>query len=188
VDEALRTELERMREADQAIRVEARAVVEAHGLASPEYAELRTRGRALDGRHVARLVEILERHGWPGRSLVGETACQGAFLVLQHADLAVQKRYLPLVRAATAAGEIERTALPLLEDRVLMAEGRKQIYGSQLSRAADGRIEPWPIEDPARVDERRASVGLEPLADYLRRFGLGASRRTEAGHESGGRG
>ena len=30
----------------------------------------------------------------------------------------------------------------------------------------------WPIEDEEHVDERRAEVGLEPLAEYLKRFGI----------------
>ena len=33
-------------------------------------------------------------------------------------------------------------------------------------------MELWPIEDEENVDARRASVGLEPLAEYLKRFGL----------------
>lgn len=180
VNEQLRAELEQMFEADQVVRKEAMEIVQEHGPSSPQYEEIRKRGQKLDRRHTARLIEIVEEHGWPGRSLVGEGACQGAFLVLQHADLETQKKYLPLLREATEAGEVKSTALPLLEDRVRILEGKKQIYGSQVSRHADGRVELWPIEDEARVDERRASVGLEPLAAYLQRFGLGSPRKDDA--------
>jgi hypothetical protein len=34
------------------------------------------------------------------------------------------------------------------------------------------KLELWPIEDEERVDARRASVGLGPLAEYLKHFGL----------------
>ena len=172
MNDELRVELERMREADQGIREEAMKIVQAHGPASPEYEELATRGRAMQERYAARLAEIVEEHGWPGRSLVGEKAAGGAFLVLQHADPATQQKYLPVLREATAAGEAGRTDLPLLEDRVRMESGEKQLYGSQLTRGPDGTPELWPIEDEDHVDERRAKVGLEPLADYLTRFGL----------------
>jgi len=37
---------------------------------------------------------------------------------------------------------------------------------------ATGKTEFFPIADEAHVDERRASVGLEPLADYAKGFGL----------------
>jgi hypothetical protein len=33
-------------------------------------------------------------------------------------------------------------------------------------------MEFFPIADEAHVDERRASMGLEPLADYAKNFGL----------------
>ena len=77
-----------------------------------------------------------------------------------------------MVREATVAGELDRSLLPLLEDRLLMEEGKPQIYGTQITRGATGQPEVWPIEDPAHVDERRTSVGLEPLVEYLKRFGL----------------
>ena len=161
-----------MREADQAIRAEAMGIAREHGLESSEYAEVRARGMALQDQHTARLIEILEAHGWPAVSEVGEEAAGGAFLLLQHAHHDVQKRFLPMLREATAAGEAKPTDLPLLEDRILMQEGRPQRYGSQLTRGPDGKPTLWPIEDEAHVDARRGEVGLEPLADYLRRFGI----------------
>jgi hypothetical protein len=69
--------------------------------------------------------------------------------------------------------------LALLEDRVRVAEGRPQVYGSQMRSApAGGPPALEPIADEACVDRRRASVGLEPLADYLRRFGVAYSAPT----------
>jgi hypothetical protein len=172
MNEALRRELEEMREADQSVRVRAMQIAKEHGRSSPEYQALIEDGRAMDARHVARLVEVLDEHGWPGNSLVGELACSGAFLILQHADHETQKRYLPLMRAATEAGEVSPALLPLLEDRILMRDGEEQIYGTQIARGADGAPELWPIRDEANVDERRARVGLEPLDEYLKRFGM----------------
>ena len=168
-----------MCEADQAIRGEAMAAARAHGLESPAYAETRARGMALQDQHAVRLIEILESHGWPAVSEVGEEAAGGAFLLLQHAHHDVQKRFLPLLREATAAGEAKPTDLPLLEDRIRMQEGRPQRYGSQLTRGPDGKPTLWPIEDEAHVDERRAAIGLEPLTDYLRRFGIAERPRGE---------
>lgn len=58
-----------------------------------------------DGFHQARLKAIIDRHGWPGKSLVGEDGAQSAWLLVQHADvdLAFQERCLTLMRAAPAA-------------------------------------------------------------------------------------
>jgi len=168
----LRDELEHLRDADQKLRVEAMAIAGKHGRDSPEYQTFREKGLEQEKGHIARLVEIVEKYGWPGTSLVGEKAASGAFLVLQHADVELQKRFLPLMRASTEAEDIPSEWLPLLEDRVLLYEGKKQIYGTQITRSPAGTPELWPIADEEHLDERRARVGLEPIADYLKRFGL----------------
>jgi hypothetical protein len=56
---------------------------------------------------------------------------------------------------------------------VLMGQGKPQVYGSQLTANANTKkYEFYTIEDEAHVDERRAAMGLEPMADYAKRFGL----------------
>ena len=54
-----------------------------------------------------------------------------------------------------------------LTDRVLLAEGTKQRYGTQVT-VVDGKWTPRPLEDEAHVDKRRAAAGLSPLAEYLK--------------------
>jgi hypothetical protein len=34
----------------------------------------------------------------------------------------------------------------------------------------DGAPVPWPCEEPERVDELRAEVGIEPFDEYVARF------------------
>ncbi|HVS09903.1 MAG TPA: DUF6624 domain-containing protein, partial [Planctomycetota bacterium] len=61
-----------------------------------------------------------------------------------------------------------------LADRVQVARGLPQRYGTQyrLRRAGERTVlEPsTPIEDPERLDERRAAMGLEPHETYLARL------------------
>jgi hypothetical protein len=78
---------------------------------------------------------------------------------------------LDLLREAVAAGEAFDRHLAYLEDRVRTAEGRPQLYGTQFTRVVlQYRYEPLPIEDPERVDDRGAAVGLGPLAGYAAHF------------------
>ena len=73
-----------------------------------------------------------------------------------------------MMRAAVAKGDAEPADLALLEDRVALGEGKRQIYGSQIGRDPDtGEFYVSPLEDPDHVDERRRAVGLEPIADYV---------------------
>jgi hypothetical protein len=172
MNEELRAELERLRDEDQALRLKAMSVANEHGRESDVYQTFREEALAVEAKNLRRLVAILDEHGWPGVELVGEKAESGAFLLLQHADLATQRKYLPLLREATAAGDAPTTQLPLLEDRVRLREGKPQLYGSQIVPGEDGKPTVWPIEDEETVDERRATVGLEPLAEYVKRWGI----------------
>jgi hypothetical protein len=127
----------------------------------------------IDKENVKRLEEIITEYGWPGTSLVGKEAASAAFLILQHAKLPVQKKYFRLLKEAADKKEIPGGAVAMLEDRILMNEGKQQIYGSQVVTNKDtGKLELWPIADEKDVDRRRAVVGLPPLAEYLKKFNL----------------
>jgi hypothetical protein len=122
----------------------------------------------IDAANMKRLAEIADAFGWPGVRFAG-AASQTAFLVLQHADTASQRKYLPLLRQAVQRHDAMGSDLAMLEDRVRVADGKPQLYGTQL---ATKPLRFQPIEDEAHVDERRRSVGLPPLAEYAKMFGL----------------
>lgn len=124
---------------------------------------------SVDTRNTQRLREIVAEIGWPTRSKVGEQAEHLAWLLVQHADrdVAFQRECLALMEAESA-DEVCPKHLAYLVDRIRLAEGRPQRYGTQL-RMSDRGLEPAPIEDPAGVDDRRHGVGLEPIAEYVRR-------------------
>jgi DNA-directed RNA polymerase subunit RPC12/RpoP len=124
----------------------------------------------LDADNTAWLKAVVETVGWPGVSLVGEEGARAAWLLAQHADRdqQFQRRCAELVKRAVRDGEASPADLAYLTDRVLVNSCRPQLYGTQLT-ARDGRFLPQRLEDPDSVDERRASVGLEPLEEYVRR-------------------
>ncbi|OZC04549.1 hypothetical protein BSZ36_02465 [Rubricoccus marinus] len=161
-DPALRSELLSMYEADQAIR---QRLIEA-GIAEPDSALL-AEMVATDAAHLARVVEIVDVHGWPGAALVGMDGSNAAFMILQHGDTATQERLLPLVEAAYRSGDLHGQSYALLLDRVLVGKGEPQVYGTQAGFGAEGEILVSPLADPETVDARRAEVGLPPLAEYL---------------------
>jgi hypothetical protein len=123
-----------------------------------------------------RLSEIVEAHGWPGRSLVGEDGADAAWLVLKHAigDPGLQRRCLPLLELAAAAGEVPPWHPATLLDGIRFYEGRPQVYGSMFDWDENGEMAPWPIEDAEEVDQRRALVGLPPLAEQIQSVRMAA--------------
>ena len=173
IDKSLRTQLLELVGRDQINREGIDSVLAARGAGSPGADSALKALAAADAPLLARLLEIVKAHGWPGRALVGDDGAHAAWLVLQHAPSDVQRSMLPLVRAAAARHDARSSDVALLEDRVLADDGKPQRYGSQLAYPPTGGTpKVRPIEDEACVDARRASVGLEPLAEYLRRFGI----------------
>lgn len=121
-----------------------------------------------DRERTDRLAEIVDEHGWPTHDLVGEDGASAAWLIAQHSDLdpRFQAQALELMRAAVDEGQADPTELAYLEDRVALNQGGPQTYGTQVG-CVDGRAEPADLADPETVDERRAALGLQPLAEYL---------------------
>jgi hypothetical protein len=161
---ALRKELLQRVEQDQAIRNE----LIRKGIAQPD-PDLLARMKAIDASNTERMKAIIRQYGWPGPSLVGRDGTEAAFLLVQHADLAVQKEALPLVEKAYKKGELQGQSYALLLDRVLVGEGKPQVYGTQAKpfdqwKGHEPVLEP--IEDEANVDKRRAEVGLISLSEY----------------------
>lgn len=171
----LRAELLAMRDEDQRMRRElVRQMNSEEGVDSVFGARV----VAMDERNTARLGEILDEHGWPGWSLVGQEGARAAWVLAQHADRDpdFQRRALSLLGAAVDQGEASGENLAFLTDRVRRAEGRPQLYGTQ-TRIVDCARVPYPIQDPEMVDARRAEVGLGPIVEYLelrrRQLGVG---------------
>ena len=159
-DDALRSEILKMVQEDQDARKEI------FKTPSPDAAALR-RLADIDRKNTARMKEIIENKGWPGKSLVGGDGAHAAWLLVQHADRdrAFQKRCLTLLERAVKAREASGVDLAYLTDRVLVAEKKQQIYGTQF-RLMDGKMEPYSIADEKNVDRRRKEVGLPSLAEY----------------------
>ena len=150
---ALRRELLALRDEDQAMRF----AYEPGDAAGAE------RMRAIDAKTTARMKEVIAKHGWPGKSLVGEDAAHAAWLLVQHADAdrAFQKQCLALLDQAVKAGEASAIDYAYLYDRVAVGEDRLQRYGTQFKYD-----QPHPIEDEANVDARRQAIGLNTMAEY----------------------
>jgi len=120
----------------------------------------------VDARNEARIKEIIRDHGWPGADLVGPQAELSIWLLVQHASPALLKQSLPGMKVAAERGELPWATLALSIDRDLTNDGKKQLYGSQANSVKAGEVVLYPVEDEAHLDERRAQVGLGPIAEY----------------------
>ena len=113
------------------------------------------------------LKQVVKKHGWPGKTLVGSDGAHAAFLLVQHAslDLAFQQQCLKLMQKAPK-GEVAAVEIAYLHDRVRLAEGKKQRYGTQVEMK-NGKWVVRDVEDLSQLDQRRKEVGLPPIKEYL---------------------
>jgi hypothetical protein len=170
---AIRAELENVKSSDQTLRNEYSKMLtdaRAKGIEVDPAArkEILARIDAQDAENQRRVFALIDQHGWPPQSKVGPDAAIAAFLVVQHAALADQQKYLGRYRDAVAAGEASKSNLALLEDRILIREGKKQRYGTQADTKNGVSI--LPTEDEDNLDARRKDMGLPPICDYLKYF------------------
>ena len=114
-----------------------------------------------------RLFELLDKYGWPTASEVSEYAAAGAALVINHTSYTIRSKYFPMLEEAFKKGEAQPLRYAKMRDRLLIEEGKKQLYGTQIKFESLVR-EPHPINDPEYVDKRRAEIGLGPLSPYLK--------------------
>lgn len=169
----LKRELAAIHESDQGPRRAVGPMQQRYKNGGPQLDSLYQQMKLHDTQNEARVKAIIAQYGWPGKSLVGAAGSSTAFLVLQHSNLATIQEYLPLIRQAAAKGELPKSDLALMEDRVLIFQQKPQVYGSQVHfNAAAGQMEFYPIADEAHVDERRATMGLGTLADYGKTFNI----------------
>lgn len=179
LNKPLRAELQQMADRDQAVR--------ARTIKDPADTGAAYDMGYIDALNTSRMKQIVARYGWPGKSLVGKDGAANAWLLVQHADQdrPFQSSGLVLMQAAAERGEIDPSDMALLTDRVLLHQGKKQIYGTQFLSVRDGQVTFKPIEDEANVDKRRQGVGLPPLDEYRKQiigaygqnYGKGVSKK-----------
>jgi hypothetical protein len=111
----------------------------------------------IDQIHNLKIKDLIHTCGYPSSRMIGKEEMNAFWILIQHQDFD-----LALQKACLRRCDFSRVDAAYLEDRVLVNEGKKQTYGTQLTGKFDRRGEPIPkpIRNPQKLDERRKSVGL----------------------------
>lgn len=165
--------LDSIHDEDQKYRLQIDSINKKYGRESAEIKEHWKKIQFIDSINLIIVSKILDERGWLGSNFVGKNGNMTLFLVIQHADSATQVKYLPMMREAVKNGNASGGQLALLEDRIALRQGKKQIYGSQIGTDNKTGVSfVQDLDDPDNVDKRRAEVGLPPLADYVKKWGI----------------
>jgi hypothetical protein len=117
-----------------------------------------------------RVGEIFAEHGFVGFDLAGESGSRNFWMIVQHSDHnpKFQKEVLTEMKKEVDKQNAISTNYGLLVDRVNLNTGQSQIYGTQVTyNMNNGQAYPKKLEDSINVNQRRKSIGLEPIEEYL---------------------
>ena len=129
-------------------------------------------------------VDSLLQNGWPEG--LSEQSNHTIWLIIDHADVEYQERYLPLIEQQAVRGTISPSDYATLLDRVNVRRQRPQRFGTQTGyKQRDDEVFTfvYPIENIDALDSLRLSVGLDSMHLYLRQVSetLGTEIKIDSG-------
>ncbi|MBO5892920.1 MAG: hypothetical protein J6Q31_01475 [Alistipes sp.] len=100
-------------------------------------------------------------------------AYNALFLIIDHADIRFQKHHFNTLNNLSKKGYIKPSNMATLQDRMLMLQNKKQIYGTQTvtkpivitndSTTIQMINYVWPVKHPTELESRRSKVGLNTM-------------------------
>lgn len=84
--------------------------------------------------HGQRIKELIKKHGFPNKKSFGKDGMASFWLLIQHQDYDVE-----LQKQCFKNCDFERNEKEYLRDRILINEGRQQMYGTQYAADKDRR-------------------------------------------------
>jgi hypothetical protein len=154
---------------DLKVRVESDQAARRKLVADPKSETLGRSVDAIDAANLTWLRQLISEKGFPTAAQVGNEGVHLAWILLQHADEdpKLQSGLLPVLEQRFAAGELPANDLARFTDRVLVASGKPQRYGTQFDWFSG---EEFKLPEPSRlaeIDTERSHLGLMPLTDYV---------------------
>jgi hypothetical protein len=122
----------------------------------------------VDRRSARPLKAILDRYGVPTYDMVGVQSAKDFLVMVQHQAPAFRQAVLPRLKANVDAGQADPGTYAMVYDRSQRDQGRNQLYGEQLECSTGTELRVAPIDDEAKVNMRRAELGLMRIELYAR--------------------
>ena len=138
--------------------------------------EMRRNGNSIDyeieHQCLNKVISIINECGMPTLNEVNEQQMTTIWLIFQHTHHNIMKKYFPLLLKSAKNGDLKMAHIALMLDRILMNEGKPQQYGSQVQAGCKSKWELYNLAKPEMVNQRRSEMGLGPLEDYLKEYGI----------------
>ncbi len=122
----------------------------------------------VDSKNLQVVVSAISKCGWSEKNITT------ILMILQHSPLGVMAYYYPELKFFSEKGNLSKASVAMLQDRLLMQHGYKQLYGTQI---ISGEL--YKLEDPDNVNERRTKIGMGVIEDYIGVWGLNFDQEKE---------
>jgi hypothetical protein len=170
----LKLELTELDSADQKYRKLWSIIEKQYGKESGENKENYRLWKLTDSINIIKIDSLLALYGYD--NLI-ENGANTLFLIIQHADLERQLKFIPIFKKSARQKKLSLQDIALMEDRINDRTCRKQVYGTQICKnRKTGEQFVCPLEDPDNVDKRRAELDLpdeyKPISAYCKYFGI----------------
>lgn len=122
-----------------------------------------------DKKNLKRIEEIISKYGYPSKKIIGEPTNKAIWYIIQHADKKVIQKHFPLIQKAGKEKELPMTLVAMMHDRLLMYQGKEQVYGTQGTSKEVLNLKTnktewisfiWPIKEPEKVNSLRKTIGF----------------------------
>lgn len=109
---------------------------------------------------ISRVLEIIEKIGTPTEAKIGWKGVEAITVIALHAKHSQMKKVLASLQNARD-GEIDKSLLPALIDRVRILDGKKQLFGTQWFMGYRENPYLYPVENFVGMNQLRTNYGLD---------------------------
>lgn len=113
----------------------------------------------LDSISFSKIENIINKFGYPSKKTIGELS-PVPFYILSFAPIYIKEKYLLIFSLAATNGDIDLKSYAFYIDKIKIAKGQKQIYGTQYYLDSKKKIY-YPSEDIENLNNRRLQMGFD---------------------------
>jgi hypothetical protein len=113
------------------------------------------------------VLALLEKRELLNAILKDKEKVQTVFLIAQYSTIQVREKYFPILKPY-----LSPDVAALMEGQILLENGYRRRYGTQIGYNMLAKYEVRPVEDPVEVNERRKIVGLPPIDEYIKYWNI----------------
>ena len=172
-DKELVTILDKIYFDDQSTRSQIRSNEEKYGRNSKQMRVFWKSILKKDSINLIKVSKILDTQGWPSKKRIGTRGTSTIFLVIQHGNQKVKLKYLSMIQEALKKNWLPKRQYAMFYDRLLLGQGKRQVYGTQLAMSKESK-KPYilPLDNARNIDKIRAEMGLNTMQENLNRWDL----------------